>query len=106
MSAKFPRGGANPFSAIRLLPNDVRTVKRAYPKLRLLTGTYILHRKQILQKVDPPLAMNRAKFNQYTIDDTCTLCRANAETRVHFLVECSRFSNLRQSMKHSNDKKY
>ena len=69
--------------SLRTLPNDVRTVKRAYPKLRLLTGTYILQE-------------NRAKFNQYTIDDTCTLCRANAETRVHFLVECSRFSNLRQ----------
>ena len=69
--------------SLRTLPNDVRTVKRAYPKLRLLTGTYILQE-------------NRAKFNQYKIDDTCTLCRANAETRVHFLVECSRFSNLRQ----------
>ena len=71
--------------SLRTLPNDVRTVKRAYPKLRLLTGTYILQE-------------NRAKFNQYTIDDTCTLCRANAETRVHFLVECSRFSNLRQGL--------
>ena len=69
--------------SLRTIPNDVRTVKRAYPKLRLLTGTYIL------QEI-------RAKFNQYTIDDTCTLCRANAETQVHFLVECSRFSELRQ----------
>ena len=42
------------------------------------------------------LQENRAKFNQYTIDDTCTLCRANFETRVHFLVECSRLSSLRQ----------
>ena len=45
--------------------------------------TYILHE-------------NRAKFNQYTVDDACTLCRTNAETRVYFLVECSRLSNLRQ----------
>ena len=50
------------------------TVKRAYLKLPLLTGTYILQEY-------------RAKFNQYTVDIMCTLCRANAETRVHFLVE-------------------
>ena len=42
------------------------------------------------------LQENRVRFNQYTVDDTWTLCRANAETRVYSLVECSRLSNLRQ----------
>ena len=47
----------------KAIPHDVRTVKRAYPKLRLLTGTYILQE-------------NRARFNQYTVRDCCLLCGA------------------------------
>ena len=62
--------------------HDVRTVKRAYPKLRLLTGTYILQE-------------NRARFNQYTVRDCCLLCGAGAETRTHFIAGCSRLESIR-----------
>ena len=41
----------------RSLPNDVRVVKRAYSKLRLLTETYILQE-------------NRARFIQHAVDNT------------------------------------
>ncbi|MEW8544375.1 MAG: reverse transcriptase family protein, partial [Candidatus Thiodiazotropha sp.] len=68
------------------LPNNVRDVKKANTKLRLLTGTYILQE-------------NRVKFNQYVVDDTCTLCLANAESREHFLVECSSLEKVRQQFK-------
>ena len=55
------------------IPHDVRTVRRAHPKLHLLTGSYY-----ILQE-------NRAKFNQYAISASCLLCGARAETR--FIAE-------------------
>ena len=60
------------------LPNDPVAVKRSIPKLlRLLIGLYILRE-------------NRARLNQYNIDATCALCRDGHESRVHFLVVCSR----------------
>ena len=68
------------------LTHDVRTVKRVYPKLRLLTGTYILQKK-------------RAKFNQYDVSDCCLLCGAGAETRVHFVAECPRLDVVRNDFR-------
>ena len=68
------------------ISHDVRTVKRAYPKLRLLTGTYILQE-------------NRARFNQYTFRDGCLLCGAGAETRTHFIAGCSRLEPIRVNFK-------
>ena len=64
------------------LPNDTTAVKRSIPKLRLLTGSYILQE-------------NRARFNQYSIDATCTLCGVGCESRMHFIVECSRLQPVR-----------
>ena len=66
----------------KAIPHDVRTVKRAYPKLRLLTGTYILQE-------------NRARFNQCTVRDCCLLCGAGAQTRTHFIAGCSRLEHIR-----------
>ena len=66
------------------LPNDPVAVKRSIPKLRLLTGSYILQE-------------NRARFNQYNIDATCALCRDGHESRMHFLVVCSRLQFVRQN---------
>ena len=66
----------------KVIPHNVRTVKRAYPKLRLLTGTYILQE-------------NRARFNQYTVRDCCLLSGAGAETRSHFIEGCSRLEPIR-----------
>ena len=47
-------------------------------KYKLLTGTYILQ-------------VNRAAFNQYTVDPTCKLCLAAPETRQHSIAECSAY---------------
>ena len=66
------------------LPNDPVAVKRSIPKLRLLTGSYILQE-------------NRARFNKYNIDATCALCRDGHESGVHFLVVCSRLQFVRQN---------
>ena len=66
------------------LPNDPVAVKSYIPKLRLLTGSYILQ-------------ASRARFNQYNIDATCALCRDGHESRVHFLVVCSRLQFIRQN---------
>ena len=64
------------------LPNDAVAVKRSISKLRLLTGSYILQE-------------NRARFNQHNVDATCTLCGVEHESRLHFLVECSRLQPVR-----------
>lgn len=64
------------------LPNDAVAVKRSIPKLRLLTGSYILQE-------------NRTRFNQYNVDATCTLCGVEHTSRMHFLVECSRLQPVR-----------
>ena len=61
----------------------MRTVKRVYPKILLLTGTYIL------QEI-------RARFNQYKVNECCPLCGTGAEDRVHFLAVCSRIAESRQ----------
>ena len=69
--------------AWKSVPNDPRTVKRVYPKIRLLTGTYILQE-------------NRAHFNQHKVNVCCPLCGAGAEDRVHFLAVYSRLAESRQ----------
>ena len=66
------------------LPNDPVAVKRSIPKLRRLTGSYILQE-------------NRARFNQYNIDATYALCGDGHESGVHFLVVCSRLQFVRQN---------
>ena len=60
-----------------MLPNDVGAVKKSNTKIQLLTGTSNLQR-------------NQARFDQYAVDDICTLCLINAESQKHFFVECSR----------------
>ena len=65
-----------------MLPNCVRVARRGNTKIPLLTGTYILQE-------------NGARFSQYAVDDTCNLCLANAESREHFLVDCSRLERVR-----------
>ena len=62
------------------IPHDSRAVKRAYPKMRLLTSTYILQE-------------NRSRFNQYGIKDRCLFCETGAETM------CSRLAYVRMSYK-------
>ena len=62
--------------------HDVRTIKRAYPKPRLLTGTYILQE-------------NRARFGGCSLWECCLLCGEGAETRTHFIAGCSRLEAVR-----------
>ena len=71
--------------AWRSVPNDPRLVKRVYPKIRLLKGTYILQE-------------NRARFNQYEINMCCPLCGDGIEDRVHFLAVCSKLAGSRQGL--------
>ena len=70
----------------KFIPHEVRTIKRAYPKLRLLTGTYILQE-------------NRARFGGCSIRECCLLCGEGAETRVHFIAGCSRLEAVRVNFK-------
>ena len=39
---------------------------------------------------------NRAAFNQFVVNSTCTLCSALPETRQHFIAECVAFKKYRQ----------
>lgn len=58
------------------LSTNCREITQAGVKARLLTNTYVLQ-------------SNRAKFNQYKVDDTCLLCENEPEDRCHFLLRCS-----------------
>ena len=57
-------------------------IKKASIKAKLMTGTYTLQ-------------SNRAKFNQYKIDLTCTLCGEEPEDQEHFLLRCRSLSETR-----------
>ena len=57
----------------KFIPHDVMTIKRAYPKVRLLTGTYILQE-------------NRGTFSGCSLRECCLLCGEGAETRTHFIA--------------------
>ncbi|MCG8033679.1 MAG: endonuclease/exonuclease/phosphatase family protein [Candidatus Thiodiazotropha taylori] len=58
-------------------------VRRGVIKCRIVTGTYIV---QTL----------RSKFNQYQIDSTCPLCRAEDEDIEHMLLRCSALHSTRK----------
>ena len=75
-----------PHHVWKSIPLDVTIVKRAYPKLCLLTGTYILQE-------------NRARFKQYSVRDCYLLCGAEAKTRTHFIAGCSRLEPIRVTFK-------
>ena len=63
-------------------PNQ-RDVKAACIKAKLLTGTYTLQ-------------SNRARFNQFEVNPTCTICNKEPETREHFLIRCESMETDRQ----------
>ena len=70
----------------KFIPHDVRTIKRAYPKRRLLTGKYILQE-------------NWARFCGCSIRECCLLCGEGAETCAHFIAGCSRLEAVRVNFK-------
>ena len=65
------------------LHGSCRKVEMAAVKARLLTGTYILQ-------------ANRAKFNQFDVDPTCTICGDEPEDRLHFIMRCRCLAEVRQ----------
>lgn len=62
---------------------NLHDVKRAEIKARLLLGVYTLQ-------------SNRAVFNQHLVDPTCRLCKSGAETREHFIAQCSNTNDIRE----------
>ena len=70
----------------KFIPNDVRTIKRAYPKLRLLTGKYILQE-------------NRARFGGCSLRECCLLCGEGNVTGTHFIAGWSRLEAVRVNFK-------
>ena len=59
------------------LSTNPRDTTLAGVKARLLTNTYTLQ-------------SNRAKFNQYSVDETCPLCGEEPEDRCHFILKCQK----------------
>ena len=57
-------------------------IEKAGIKARLMTGTYVLQ-------------SNRAKFNQYSVYQTCLLCDDDPEDQEHFLLKCHSLSETR-----------
>ena len=58
-------------------------VTRIHTKLKLVTGVYVLQ-------------INRARFNQNSIDARCQLCFHANETVAHFLVDCPLLDPVRR----------
>ena len=58
-------------------------VPRVHTKLKLVTGVYVLQ-------------VNRACFNQNSIDATCQLCHQADETVAHFLLDCPVLESVRR----------
>lgn len=64
--------------------NNIFDVRRAKMKVRLLTGSYTLQ-------------ANRARFNQFSVNPQCPLCKQEPETREHFIVTCKSWKDIRIS---------
>ena len=63
--------------------HNVKDVKRASIKARLITGTYILQ-------------SNKARFNQNKVDPTCPLCNEEDEDLQHFILRCPALEDVRK----------
>lgn len=68
------------WESARYSPSDSH---KASVKAKFLTGTY---RTQV----------NRAKFNQATLDPTCKLCHGGREDREHIILTCTALRHLRE----------
>ena len=64
--------------------NNVHDVRRTIPKVRMLTGVYMLQ-------------TTKAKFNQYKVDPTCPLCRLEPEDLCHMLLRCPALADTREA---------
>jgi hypothetical protein len=57
--------------------------RKAIVKARMMTGSYILQ-------------INKHKFNNNSIDQTCPLCKADDETIIHLITTCPILSDIRE----------
>ena len=64
--------------------NNVHDVRRSIPKVRMLTGVYMLQ-------------TTKAKFNQYKVEPTCPLCRLEPEDLSHMLLRCPALADTREA---------
>ena len=64
--------------------NNVHDVIRGIPKVRMLAGVYMLQ-------------TNKARFNQYKVEDTCPLCRLEPEDLSHMLLRCPALADVREA---------
>ena len=62
---------------------NLKDVRRAHTKARILTGTYSLQ-------------STKAKFNNQQVDPKCPLCRLESEYLTHFLLRCPALSTVRE----------
>ena len=67
----------------KYLDNNMRDIKRGAVKVRILTGTYLVQ-------------STVSKFNQYSVDPTCQLCRSAPEDYQHMLLECGALLSYRK----------
>lgn len=65
------------------LSGNCREIEMAAVKARLLTGTYVLQ-------------ANRAKFNQFEVVPTCSICNKEPEDRSHFILSCMLLEETRR----------
>jgi hypothetical protein len=82
MNCVYTPGKSHPI--LRVPCSSSREAKRLPPRLRVLTGTFILQ-------------VNRARFNQNQIDTLCPLCREEDETLQHFILRCRTLQPARES---------
>ena len=64
--------------------NNVHDVRRSIPKVRMMTGVYMLQ-------------TTKARFNQYKVEPTCPLCRLEPEDLSHMLLRCPALADTREA---------
>ena len=63
--------------------NNLHDIRRSITKVRMMTGVYMLQ-------------STRARFNQYSVEKTCPLCRLDSEDLTHMLLRCPALSDVRK----------
>ena len=61
--------------------NNLHDIRRSITKVRMMTGVYMLQ-------------STRARFNRYSIEKTCPLCRLDSEDQIYMLLRCPALSDV------------
>lgn len=64
--------------------NNLHDVRRSITKVRMMTGVYMLQ-------------STKARFNQYSVEETCPLCRLGPEDLSHVLLRCPALADVREA---------